>query len=204
MKKLNISALALAVGLAFSSGAMAEGMSKKQYKAQEKVIEAEFKSAKAECDSLAGNANDICIADAKGKQSIAKAELEYKLKPTAKTRYDARVAKADADYSVASEKCDDKAGNDKDVCVKEAKAAKVHVMADAEAQLKTSKADIKANEKSADANDKAIEKADDAHKAAADEKRDADYTVDKEKCDALAGNAKDLCIDNAKARSGKS
>jgi len=59
-----------------------------------------------------------------GKEKVAKAELEARYKPSEKNRYQARVAQADADYSVAKEKCDDKAGNEKDVCVKEAKAAR--------------------------------------------------------------------------------
>jgi hypothetical protein len=203
MKTLNISSLALAIGLAFSANAMAEGMSKKQYKAQEKTISVDYKAAKRGCASLAGNANDICVADAKGKKSVAKAELAFKAKPTISNRYDARVAKADADFSVAKEKCDDKAGNDKDVCVKEADAAKVHAMTDAEAQMKTSKADAAANEKSTDANTKAMETAADAHKGAAAEKREADYAVAKEKCEALAGNAKDLCMSEAKVHFGE-
>lgn len=205
MKNLNLSALALAlvIGLAFSVDAMDKSMSKIQYKSHEKSIEAKYKVDKARCDSLAGNANDICVAQAKGKMNIAKAELEANYKPSAKTRYDARVAKADADYSVAIEKCDDKAGNDKDVCVKEAKAAKVHQIADAEAQMKTSKAGAVADEKSGDANAKAMEKAADAHKDAAAAKSDADYAVAKEKCDALAGSAKDLCMSDAKVRFGK-
>lgn len=36
-----------------------------------------------------------------------------------------RVAMADANYAVAKEKCDDFAGNVKDVCVKESMAAAV-------------------------------------------------------------------------------
>lgn len=203
MKNLKISAIALAIGFAFSVGAMAESMSKEQYKSLEKNLEAEYKVAKAGCDSLAGNANDICVAEAKGKKNIAKAELEANYKPSVKTRYDARVAKADADYSVAIEKCDDKAGNDKDVCVKEAKAAKVHEKADAKAQMKTSKANAVANEKSADAKANATEKKADAHKDAAADKRDADYVVAKEKCEVLAGAAKDLCMSDAKVRFGQ-
>jgi hypothetical protein len=205
MKNLNLSAFALAlvIGLAFSVDAMDKSMSKIQYKSHEKSIEAEYKLDKARCDSLAGNANDICVAQAKGKMNIAKAELEANYKPSTKTRYDARVAKADADYSVAIEKCDDKAGNDKDVCVKEAKAAKVHQIADADAQMKTSKAGAVANEKSEDANAKAMEKTTEAQKEAAAYKRDADYVVAKEKCEALAGSAKDLCLSDAKVRFGK-
>ena len=38
----------------------------------------------------------------------------------------------------------------------------------------------------------------------AEQKRDADYAVAKEKCDVYAGGAKDYCVDQAKARFGKS
>ena len=202
MKNLNISVITLTIGLAFSAGAMADGMSKKEYKSQEKTVAAEYKTAKAGCDSLSGNANDICMAEAKGKRDVAKAELELNYKPSVKTRHDARVAKADADYGVAIQKCDDKAGNDKDVCVKEAQAAKIHAEADAKAQMKTSKTDNVANEKSADANATAMDKATDAHKDAAVDKRDADYAVAKEKCQVLAGDAKELCMTDAKTRFG--
>lgn len=198
MKNLNISTIVLAIGLAFTTGAMAEGMSKQQHESLKNGIDTDYKSAKAGCDSFAGNAKDICVADVKGKKSVAKAALEDRYKPSVKTRYEERVARADADYSVAIEKCDDKAGNDKDVCVKEAKAAKVHGKADAKAQMKTSKADAVAIEKSADANVKAMDKAVDAHNDAAADERTADYAVAKEKCQALAGAAKDLCISEAK------
>lgn len=199
MKNSKISVIALTMGLAFSVGAMAESMSKQQYKSFEKNIDAEYKASKAGCDSLAGNANDICVAEAKGKQNVAKADLEASYKPSVKTRYNAATAKADADYSVAIEKCDDKGGNDKDVCVKEAKAGKVHGMADAKAQMKAAEAGIVAHEKSVDANATAIEKSVDARNDAAVDKRDADYKVAKEKCDVLAGKAKDRCISDAKA-----
>jgi len=203
MKNFNIRMMALAIGLVFSAGAMAESMSKNQYKSLGRTIDAEFKLDKAQCKALAGNANDICIAEAKGRHGLANAGLEYQYKPTIQTRYDMRVAKADADYSVASEKCDDRAGNSKDVCVKEAKAAQVHQMADAETLMKTSKADAVANEKSDDANEKAMEKSNEAYKDGAADKRAADYVVAKEKCDVLAGDAKGNCLSNAKVHFGK-
>lgn len=214
MKNFSISAIALAIGLIFSAGAMAESMTKNQYKSHVKSIESEYKVDKAGCDSLAGNAKDICVAEAKGKQSVAKAELEANYKPSVKARYKAHVAKADADYSVAIQKCDDKAGNDKDVCVKEAKAAKVHQIADAKTQMKSKNANAEANEtsgdaqavaneKSGDANAKAAETKADARKDATIEKRDANYAVAKEKCDALAGSVKDKCISDAKLRFGQ-
>src|SRR5688572_31998302 len=122
MKKLSIAAIATAFTLVFSAGAVAINMSNDDYKAGKAGIAAEYKSARAGCDAFSANAKDVCIAEAKGKENVAKAELEAVYKPTSKTRYDASITRADADYSVAREKCDDKAGNVKDVCLKEAKA----------------------------------------------------------------------------------
>ena len=59
------------------------------------------------------------------KEAKAKAEAEAAYANTPKARESARVAHAQASYDVAIEKCDDLAGNTKDVCVKEAKAALV-------------------------------------------------------------------------------
>lgn len=203
MNKFNIKVIALAVSMAFSAGAMAEGMSKASYKADKARISAEYKVDKAGCASLSGNPGDICVAEAKGKEKIAKAELEASYEPSRKSRYEAHVAKAEADYAVANEKCDDLAGNAKDVCVKEAKAAKIAAKADAKAQMKTSDAIATARKDSAESRSKANEQATEAHKDATAFKIDADYKVAKEKCDGLAGNAKDVCVKEAKARFGK-
>lgn len=204
MNKLNINTVALAVSLAFSTGAMAQSQSNNDYKADMSKITAEYKLAKAGCASLSGNANDICEADAKGKKKVAQAELETSYKPTTENQYKERVARAEADYAVANERCDDKAGNAKDVCVKEAKAAETGAKADAKAQMKILDANATAHEKSVEANVMANEKADDAHKDAAANKLDAEYKVAKEKCDTYAGNTKDVCVNEAKARFSKS
>jgi len=78
MHKLNINAIARAIGLAFSAGAMAQSMSKDQYKSASDGIAADHKAADAACASLAGNPKDICKAQASGKDKVAKAELEYR------------------------------------------------------------------------------------------------------------------------------
>jgi hypothetical protein len=215
VNKFNINAITVAIGLAFSAGAMAQTMSKVQYESGKDGITAEYKSAKAACGFLAGNARDICMAQASGKEAVAKAELEAKYKPSENASYNVRVARADADYSVAREKCDDKAGNVKDVCVKEAEAAAVAAKADAKVQKKTADANETAHEKSAKAQsaaddttvkaqNEAHEKSAEARKDAASDKRAADYAVAKEKCDAFAGGAKNDCMNEAKERFGKS
>ena len=149
MNKLNISAIAAAIALAFSAGAMAaQGMSKDEYKAGKDKIAADYKSAIADCGSLSPNAKDVCMAEAKGKQKVAKAELAASNKPSDRTRHAVSIAKAEADYAVAKQKCGDKSGNDKKVCVKEAKAAETQAKADAKAQMQTSEAGKPAKEAS--------------------------------------------------------
>ena len=203
MRKFTVTVIAVAIGLTFSAGAMAQTMSKSDYKAGMDSIAAEYKSNKASCESLSGNANDICTAEVKGKEKVAKSDLEARNKNTNEARYDALVAKADADYSVAKEKCDDQAGNFKDVCLKEAKAVETAAKADAKSQMKISKANKKANEESAEVRQDARETSTDARQNAASDKSAANYSVAKEKCDALAGGAKDSCMNEAKLNYGQ-
>ncbi|HTO67679.1 MAG TPA: hypothetical protein VMM15_41195 [Bradyrhizobium sp.] len=106
-------------------------------KAEKERIEAEYKADKARCDELSGNGKDVCIAQAKAKERIAKADLEATAKGTAKSRYEAQVTRAEAEYDVAKEKCDDLAGNQKDVCEKEAKAIEQRAKAEAKAAYKS-------------------------------------------------------------------
>jgi hypothetical protein len=155
--------------------------------------EAQGKVDKDACASRSGNAKDICFAEANGRETVAKADAEAAFKNTPTAREGARVARGEANYSVAKEKCDDLAGNTKDVCVKEADAA-----------LVKAKADAKVDRVAADTRQDAATKQADARKEANAEKRDADYKVAIEKCDALAGTAKDSCVGTAKVQFGKS
>ena len=188
--------LMTAAGLSFvgaGQAATAAAVSKDARDQAYKSAEAQYKTDKESCKSLTGNAKDICMEEAKGKEKVAKAEADAAYKNTPKAREAARVARADASYNVAKEKCDDQTGNAKDVCVKEAKAA--HVKA---------KADAKVDRVAADTTKTSVEKTAAARKDAAEDKRDADYKVAIEKCDALAGAAKDNCVKDAKTRYGKS
>jgi hypothetical protein len=191
-------ALIAAAGLAFAGAGQAATsaqpatMSKDSHDAAYKNAAAQYKTDKEACNSMTGNAKDVCMEQAKGKEKIAKAEADAAYKNTPKARESARIAKADADYNVAKEKCDDLSGNQKDVCVKEAKAA--HAKA---------KADAKVDRVAADTRNASAEKTAEARKDATEDKRDADYKVAIEKCDSLTGAAKDTCVKNAKMRYGK-
>jgi hypothetical protein len=168
-------------------------MTKDNYAMAKKDADAQYKIDKDACSSLSGNAKDICVAEAKGKDNVAKADAEASYVNTPKARESARVAHAKATYDVSIEKCDDLAGNRKDVCVKEAKAAFV-----------SAKADAKVDRVAVDTRKDATAKQAEASKEANADKRDADYKVAIEKCDALAGPAKDSCVSNAKVQYGKS
>jgi hypothetical protein len=197
-----MTALFLAAGIGFAAPGIAQmdapktnstAMSKDDYDMAKKNADARYKIDKDACMSRSGNAKDICVAEAKGKDDVAKAEAEAAYKNTPKAAEDARIAHAQANYDVAKERCDDLAGNPKDVCVKEAKAAFVR-----------GKSDAKVSRVVADNRQDAATKRGEARKDASADKRDADYKVAIEKCDALAGSAKEACVGNAKAQYGKS
>jgi len=140
-----------------------------------------YKAARASCEPLAGHAKDMCVVEAKAVEKRSKAAAEADYKGTVKAKTDSRIANADADFMVAKVACDDKAGNDKAVCMKQANATHVKLVADAKAH-KTSV---------------------DARTEAREDTRDAQYKVELVKCDAMAGAQKDSCVTTAKAAYGK-
>ena len=186
-------AAALAASLTASAHAATTHITKSQYDDAKARADAAYKIEREKCDSLAGNAKDICIAEAKAQLMRAEAKAKADYKNTRSAWYDQRVKNADADYLVAKEKCDDLGGNDKDVCIKQAKAARTKAIADAKAQRKT-----------ADAQGEARKETNEARHDAAADKRDADYKVELQRCDDLAGDAKDNCVQRAKRAFGKS
>src|ERR1700712_2780912 len=168
-------AVAIAALFTASGAFAATNMARADYSANKDRIEADYKADKAACDSYSGNQKDIFQKQAKGKEDVAKAELEYSYTGKASDGNKIAVVKADSAYDVAKEMCDDKGSNAKDVCVAEAKSAHTKALADA----------------------KMSKKVGDARMDAADDKRDADYKVATEKCDSLAGDAKSACVSAA-------
>lgn len=170
-------ALIAATLLASTGLAYADDASKVRYDAAVDAAKATYKADKEACSPLSGNAQDVCIEEAKAKEKRAKAKAKAEHENTAKARLDAHIESADADYDVAKEKCDDRSGNDKDVCVKEAKAKHVEAVNAA-----------KGGQDLIDRQEDTVE---------------AKYKVAVEKCDALAGDAKDQCIIKAKSTYGQ-
>lgn len=176
-----------------TSARPAAPMSKEAYDAAVRNAEAQYKTDKDACASRSGNAKDICLAEASGKEKIAKADAEAAYKNTPKAREDTRVARAEAAHNVAKQRCDELSGNAKDVCLKEA-----------DARLVKAKADARVEGVAADTREDSAAKQAEARRKAEVDKRDADYKVALEKCDVLSGSAKTSCVEDAKLRYGKS
>jgi len=185
--KTKLLMLTVAMSCVFAGNAMA--LTKDEYKAQKTQISVDYKVNRDKCTALKANAKDICVSEAKGTEKVAKAELEAQYKPSSRNDQKVSVAKADAAYSTAKQKCDDLSGNSKDVCVKDAKAA--HVKA---------KADAKVTKASVDTSKTKAGTMTDVKKDANTEKREADYSAAKERCNSLAGTAKDTCLSDAKSK----
>ena len=121
MKTIHLYALTLTAGLSSVGGTFAADVSRSEFAASEKGLSATYKSARLACKPLKANARDVCVEEAKAAKAIGSADLYATFKPTERNRYAASLVKANANYAVAKERCDDAAGNAKDVCRKEGK-----------------------------------------------------------------------------------
>ena len=117
----------------------ADSMAKDQVKSEKQRIESEAKAAKDKCKDMKGNAKDVCMAEARGQEKVAKAELEAKQRDTPKNRYDVAAAKADMTYNIAKEKCEDMKGKDQKSCERDAKTARDETKKQAKADLDMAK-----------------------------------------------------------------
>jgi hypothetical protein len=181
--KTTISCALMGLALLGSASAFAAptAEAKAAYVQAKDRAEADYKLARAKCDAITGNPKDVCVAEADAARVRTREEASALYKNTLKAFTESRMKIADANYTVDKAKCAALTDNDKDVCIKQAKATLIAAQADA-------KADKKAIEARTDA------RAD---------KRTAQYKVALEKCDAYAGAAKDSCVSTAKSQYGK-
>jgi hypothetical protein len=181
MNTVYLSALCAAALLASAAAPAATPEGKALYDQTRAAAAAAYKAEKAQCHSVAGNARDVCEAEAKARfvRADEDATAQYRNTLDANTR--ARMKISAANYDLDRAKCGALGGNDKDVCIQQAKATRVAAEADA----------------------KADQKAFEARQDARDDKRTAEYKVALEKCDAFAGAVKDNCVSTAKSQYGK-
>lgn len=131
-------------------------MSKEAFKAAEDRIEAIARSERKACEARKGRVADVCTLEAKAREKIALAELEADYQPSPDSWQEARNVKADSEYDVAREKCDDLKGATRTRCIQTAKSAR-------EAAIRLAKVEkvemMRAAEREAAAERKAIARA---------------------------------------------
>jgi hypothetical protein len=137
----------------------AEAMTSIEYDAAQEQIQTDYDDAMAACDRLIDSAHDndivgrtadadstrmaeiafqgssnakgICTEQAAGERRVALAELEYRRSGAQDDRVRLEVAKADAAYDVAKQKCDEATPNANSICIEDAKAEATRAKAEA-------------------------------------------------------------------------
>lgn len=94
------------------------------YEAAKTAIDRTFGADSKACERLRGNAQDVCLAQAKGKQKSDRALLEARYQPSPDTVESAKFATADANYEVDKARCEARKGKAKSRCIREAKAGR--------------------------------------------------------------------------------
>lgn len=175
--------LLVGAALAWAGAVRAQAVpdAKTAYEQAKATAEANYKSARARCGQIAGNPHDLCMAEAKAARVRVEEEAEAAYKNTLSAYTQARMRIASANYDRDKVRCAAVTGNDRDVCMEQAKATLVAAQADAKADRK------------------AIE----ARQDAREDKLAAEYRVAIQKCDAYAGAVKDQCVNTAKTAFGK-
>jgi hypothetical protein len=148
MKPLELAALALIAGLIPGGAARSEGMTRSQYEAGAQRIEAEHAAVRASCDRQAASTVGLCIASALNARNVARAELLLALEPSSAHEHGVRVARAQAAYDLALQRCDDRTATGGG-CAQEARAGRARALAAARAAA--IEANAAANEQAFDA-----------------------------------------------------
>jgi len=185
---MNIRIFPVALGLAFAGGAFAGGggMSKDAYQAAQARMEAALKAQVRACDSTRGHARDICLAAANGRGKVALAELDADYQPGPAADRTVMIARADADYGLARQRCDEVQGAAKDACQARAK----HVREAAVRMAKIERVQATRRLKAQGSN---------GGQAAVQQAPDEKYAAEKARCGML-GEERDNCMAEVKRR----
>jgi hypothetical protein len=114
---------AAAIALAACTTSGAQGLGKAEYQAARKTLESDFRTAKIGCEPMLGNVRTICMADVRGREVVALAELRAAYEPTPEALMEVRILKARAGLALARARCEDVPAPRKAACDLEAEAA---------------------------------------------------------------------------------
>jgi hypothetical protein len=185
-----LTAVLLLAACAFAGGADAAPLSKLEYRLDHEKAQAAYKLESNNCRKLQANARDVCKVQARGHFQVAKAEVDARHNRTPKHEDKVKLAKAEAAFRLATEKCEDLHGNAQNVCKLDARAT--WVAARGEASLSRASVDKGLYSRQATSERKDVR----------EDNAAALFAAAKERCDALPGAAKATCVGDAKKRFG--
>ena len=114
---------AAAIGLAVCTASWAQVLGKAGYLEARKTIESDFRTAKIGCEPMLGNVRTVCMADVRGREIVALAELRAAYDPTDEALMEVRIVKARAGLAVARARCEEVPAHRKAACSADAEVA---------------------------------------------------------------------------------
>ena len=106
-------------------------MSRADYQAGRKAIEAETRVAFASCRSQTGADRDVCKAQVRAGERVKVADLQARYHGTVAAAEDARIARAKAGFDVAKARCELQPSSGKPDCLKSARDDRARALAQA-------------------------------------------------------------------------
>ena len=91
-----------------------------RYDVEKDAAKHKYEIAQENCKNMSGNAQDVCMKDAKAEYVKAKAQANVE-KKSGKEQAEATEDQLKAYYMAEKEKCDPLSGNAKDTCINDAK-----------------------------------------------------------------------------------
>jgi hyperosmotically inducible protein len=131
MNKLIFLALAAGAGFGAAPAFAQDQDNNASYRAMSDKAQADYKVAKAQCDASSGNAKKVCEESAKVDLARADTDAVALYKNTPSALGDARLDLANAEYGLARAKCEAMSGNNKTLCLSDAKTAHTTALVDA-------------------------------------------------------------------------
>lgn len=178
MIRFSIALLAVAGALSATVAHAEPTFSKAAYEGAKEDIRSTFKAERQACGKLEAAAREVCVERTKGGEKVALARLQLNYTGSADDEFALYRVEYEARYEIDRQRCTQREGSDKDICVQQAKTERDKAKADATMARRINDA-----------------VADDARA-----RLKADLALAREKCDALAGDVRDACRASAKAR----
>lgn len=171
--------------------AAAATMGKEAFKAQQEHIEAEYDAAQTRCKQLAGHSRAVCMAQARGARDVAAAELQMRHRPSPENDENVRLARAEATYAVALQKCKALDGQARAVCRADARTVFTAAKADAKLQREVVAQQMRSEALVRERQDAAG--------------RDAKlrYQAARQRCGMLPAEGRENCLEDARRRFGQ-